>query len=206
MYTKAIIACALPLLGSTLAAPAPQSKAELTPLQDLNNNLAYTVMALRSASPIHFLPMTAHAGGLYLGGQTETYCPDCATSCPPGNQTVFKGSCSLNSQYKKGGQTLWNTDDGVIGYSVSNITPEGAYNCPWYLANSTNSAFAAELNVTPGADGFVACPTNTEGLWQVLRDVGDDLNPPQGHKDECLGFTAVAINYTASEYGAWLYL
>lgn len=51
----------------------------------------FSVMALRSASPIHFLPMTASGGSLWIGGQTRSFCPENVPNCPPGNVTAVVG-------------------------------------------------------------------------------------------------------------------
>lgn len=72
----------LSLLPMAMALPHAPVK------RDVNT---FTVMALRSASPIHFLPMTASGNAFWLGGQTSTYCPDNIPSCPPGNVTAFVG-------------------------------------------------------------------------------------------------------------------
>jgi hypothetical protein len=56
---------------------------------------AFTVMALRSASPIHFQQMQAAGQSFWLGGQPATYCPTFVTDCPPGNQTVIAGGAFL---------------------------------------------------------------------------------------------------------------
>lgn len=50
----------------------------------------FTVMALRSGSPIHFLTMNARDQRFWLGGKTSSYCPTgVVPKCPPGNETVF---------------------------------------------------------------------------------------------------------------------
>lgn len=49
----------------------------------------FSVMAIRSASPIHYMQMNAAGQRFWLGGETASYCPDQVPDCPPGNQTVF---------------------------------------------------------------------------------------------------------------------
>jgi hypothetical protein len=57
-------------------------------------------MAIRSASPIHYLQLNAAGQKFYLGGNTASYCPTQVKNCPPGNQTVFApGGSSLVSDY-----------------------------------------------------------------------------------------------------------
>lgn len=87
---KAFIASlALPLL----AAAAPAVKAP-------EANPPFTVMAIRSASPIHYMQMNAAGQKFWLGGQTSSYCPTMVSDCPPGNQTVFAagGSALVRTQ------------------------------------------------------------------------------------------------------------
>lgn len=78
---KAFLASlALPLLAATAPAPAPSDQA----------NPPFTVMAIRSASPIHYRQMNGAGQRFWLGGSTSSYCPtNVGINCPPGNQTVF---------------------------------------------------------------------------------------------------------------------
>jgi len=209
MQTKKL--AMLLMAGSALAAPTARSDSAVDPALQ---NITYTVMAIRSGSPVQYLPLNAIAGRFYLGGNTTSFCPDsdsCGNTCPPGNVTVFDGSCALDASnpeyYDVSEQTLWTTDNGVIGYDFSQVRPENAYNCPWYLGTSENAVFAATIETTYGADGFLACPTATDGIWQVLRDVTDEseLAPPQGDASKCLSIDLVALEYNATEYGAYVY-
>lgn len=79
-----IASLALPLLAA--AAPAMQTR---------EANPPFSVMAIRSASPIHYSQMNAAGQKFYLGGKTSSYCPDLeGITCPPGNQTVIAGGGS----------------------------------------------------------------------------------------------------------------
>lgn len=70
----------LPLLAAT----APTAK------EEAKTNPPFTVMSLRSGSPIHFLTMTASDEHFWLGGKTASYCPsEESIVCPPGKDTVF---------------------------------------------------------------------------------------------------------------------
>lgn len=206
MYTKTIVST-LALLSSAIAGPIARQTSDVDPALQ---NLKYTIMSLRSASPVHFLTLNAIAGRLYLGGATTSYCPPEPTynsECPPGNLTVFGGSCALSAKSPEypSGQTLWNTDDGTVGYDFSQVRPPNSYNCPWYLGDANGTAFDAYIVATYGADGFLACPTGQDGVWQVMRSVGDALNPPQGDASACLGVDLVALAYNETRWGAWQY-
>lgn len=85
---------------TTLAIPLLAAAA---PITEPAANPAFSVMAIRSASPIHYLQLNAAGQKFYLGGKTASYCPTQVPQCPPGNQTVFApGGSSLvsrNSHY-----------------------------------------------------------------------------------------------------------
>lgn len=74
-----LLTLSLPLLAAALPATPPAS----------NPPPNFSVMAIRSASPIHYLQMNAAGQKFYLGGSTASYCPSQVPHCPPGNQTVF---------------------------------------------------------------------------------------------------------------------
>ncbi|KAJ5670794.1 uncharacterized protein N7477_006157 [Penicillium maclennaniae] len=68
-----IASLALPLLAA--AAPTMQTR---------EANPPFSVMAIRSGSPIHYSQMNAAGQKFYLGGQTSSYCPDLeGLTCPP---------------------------------------------------------------------------------------------------------------------------
>jgi hypothetical protein len=95
-----ITSLALPLLAA--AAPITEPAA----------NPAFSVMAIRSASPIHYLQLNAAGQKFYLGGNTASYCPAQVHQCPPGNQTVFApGGSSLVSHESHNPQNSLPTED-----------------------------------------------------------------------------------------------
>lgn len=62
--------------------------------------LPFGVVAIRSGSPIHFLPVNAAGQRFWLGGQPVSYCPSTVEEvggCPPGDATAF-GLCKMVSQ------------------------------------------------------------------------------------------------------------
>lgn len=92
----AIASLALPLLAAAVPAPhAPVARSDAP---------AFSVMAVRSGSAIHYSQMNAAGGHFYLGGNTSSYCPEqVVSSCPPGNQTVFAagGNALVRKQNEK---------------------------------------------------------------------------------------------------------
>lgn len=60
--------------------------------RDINK---FRVMASRSGSPIHFLPLNAADRSFWLGGKTSSFCPpEVGSSCPKGDVTVLVGDGS----------------------------------------------------------------------------------------------------------------
>lgn len=54
------------------------------------SNGPFGVVAARSASPIHYLPLTARGGHFWLGGHSDTYCPsDVVPNCYQQNDTII---------------------------------------------------------------------------------------------------------------------
>lgn len=81
---------ALPLLGAAAPAPAPSGKPFSA--QTDTTQMPFSVLAARSASPIHYHQMQANSTKFWLSGKTNSSCPDIAAdkgSCPPGDQTYL---------------------------------------------------------------------------------------------------------------------
>jgi hypothetical protein len=61
-----------------------------------DSNGAFGVTAARSGSPIHFLPLTAAGSKFWLGGKSQTYCPDVVPNCAQGtNDTIIYAQNAL---------------------------------------------------------------------------------------------------------------
>lgn len=74
----------------TYTATVTSSAPETTP------TVAYSVIAARSASPIHLQGISAAGFRLWVGGSTAAYCPtSTGDNCPPGNVTAFLGTCAM---------------------------------------------------------------------------------------------------------------
>lgn len=86
--TSALLAGATASL--TAAAPSPRPNANAA-ADDVPAR--FTVMALRSASPIHYMPMQARGREFWLGGDPSTYCPEVVGDACPEEQdfTVIAG-------------------------------------------------------------------------------------------------------------------
>lgn len=61
----------------------------------------FSIIAARSASPIHLQPVEASSQSFWIGKGTSSYCPTVVTpNCPPGTQTALLvsgnvGGCSM---------------------------------------------------------------------------------------------------------------
>ncbi|KAL4907403.1 hypothetical protein BDW74DRAFT_123930 [Aspergillus multicolor] len=200
---KFALASLLPLL----AAAAPTSN---TASSDLPNGAeqpaAFTVMAARSASPIHFLPLTASGQSFYLGGNTTTYCPLPASQCPPGNTTVLAGNGGSLSVVVPGGQQVYVAPSGALKFTQAHsayIPPGSSYGPFEYVPGPEGSVFGHYMYSGWGASGFMACPTQ-DNRWQVFAALGN-ATVPTGNADDCLGFSAIAVPSEATGQ-TWQYI
>lgn len=208
---------ALPLLAA--AAPITEPAA----------NPAFSVMAIRSASSIHYQPLNAAGQKFYLGGKTASYCPAQVSHCPPGNQTVFApGGSSLVSHNSHsspkthilqrttttpannnqdtmvpGGQQVYIDPSGALSFTQAHSAniPQGSSLGPFHYAD--DEPWAHYSFAGWDATGFMACPAG-DNRWQVFAAI-QNATVPHGNVDECLGFSAVALTYTG-DVPAWQYI
>ncbi len=99
--------------------------------------------------------------------------------------------------------------NGRLGFTQahSSIVPVGAALSPFTL--TPGSSFGSFGFSGLGATGFLACPTkNGTAPWQIFANVKGlkDKDVPGGCVKDCLGFDALAPNYTASGPAAWQYV
>ncbi|PYH95493.1 hypothetical protein BO71DRAFT_397949 [Aspergillus ellipticus CBS 707.79] len=163
----------------------------------------FTVMSIRSGSPIQYLPLTASDTYFYLGGTTSSACPsDIAAydACPPGNQTVIGTSNYLDSAYV---QEIYVAPTGALKFVEAHTT---------YIDPGSSTATFCYTPGTPighwtyssgDVEGFMACPTE-EGLYQVFANMAN-ATVPLGDVSDCLGFDAATVAYNSSSVAAWQY-
>jgi hypothetical protein len=152
------------------------------------------VIAARSASPIHLLPLTARNGKFYLGaGAPTSYCPPevPAGSCPSGDNTVFSGGDGLLGLgvVVPGGQQVYVAKNGELSYTVphSAAIPEGAVVDQF----SKTAPGANNLGTLDFETGFVACPVGGDGQgYQVYGQ-----NQGFEASSDCLGFSALTCEF-----------
>ncbi|KAH7081834.1 hypothetical protein BKA63DRAFT_220468 [Paraphoma chrysanthemicola] len=161
----------------------------------------FGVMSARSASPVHLRPLVARGGKFYLGGETASYCPvaQVGSACPPGNTTVLAGGETTLSLgvVVPGGQQVYVAPDGALSYTQAHSA--------YIPTGSVIDGFSREYPAAGQAfgylqfdTGFVACPAEGDGVYQVFGQVDGATFGP-----ECLGFNALAVSVDGP--GAWQY-
>ncbi|KAI9369309.1 hypothetical protein BJX61DRAFT_545698 [Aspergillus egyptiacus] len=184
------------LLLPLLAAAAPTSNPQPA---------AFTVMASRSASPIHFLPMNAAGQSFYLGGEPLTWCPLPSEDCPSSGQTVFAGNGAALSVVVPGGQQIYVSPEGALKFTQAHsayIPPGSSYGPFEYVPGAPGSVFGHYVYSGWGTSGFMACPTEDD-RWQVFAAL-QNATVPSGDVADCLGFSAMAVP-TNQTGAAWQY-
>ncbi|KAF5252671.1 hypothetical protein FANTH_2361 [Fusarium anthophilum] len=189
MQFKTLFAASL--LGLAAAAPAEEcsSSTKTSPPKSGNSPAPKTfgLVALRSASPIHFTHFSASENGFLLGLPADKQNATCSGKSD--GSAVFRlseGELYLYNTGKK--QQRAYTDrsgmgQGVLQYSTVTKTPlpEAFETKGWKIDKSGNLNFA-------DASGFTACPNGPDGSWTVWVATG---NAHPGNTDkECLGFNA----------------
>ncbi|KAE8350532.1 hypothetical protein BDV28DRAFT_36939 [Aspergillus coremiiformis] len=178
----------------SVPAPAPKVR---------NNPNAFTVVASRSASPIHFLSLNAARSHFYLGGKASSYCPENVQrlgACPAGKETALIGDTYL-AVAVPGGQSIYVDPKGALAFTV----PHSSFTPP----DSSTEGFAYKASKNGGLgrwslkQGLMACPTTNATAvpgnprWQVFAAL-KNATVPTGNVQDCLGFSAV----TASRNGS----
>lgn len=192
--------------------PALALAAPIADLEPRRSSGFFSLMSVRSASPIHFATINASGRAFWIGKPTSTYCPsgisglDCSkinnnvTALATGD--VGKASGAGMDTIVPGGQQVYVETNGALGYTQahSGSIPTGAYTTGFVYTPPTNSQqHWGHLSFTGhGANGLIACPTAKAGVYQIFANVSGLKN-----KDKCLGFDAFALPYSGS--AAWQY-
>ncbi|CAK4031718.1 Hypothetical predicted protein [Lecanosticta acicola] len=171
----------------------------------------FTLIAARSASPIHLQAINATGGGLWIGKPQATYCPNATAEgipipCPQSSQTIFTGpdeethGIALDVDVP-GGQMLYiDPTCGAVRYTTahSEEEPAGALTGGWTLDQLASFGELAYVN------GTVFCPEtgsvqdpDLKTAWQMFAAL-DGLN-----FTNCLGADLLTTNATGP--GAWEY-
>ncbi|KAE8151708.1 hypothetical protein BDV25DRAFT_138631 [Aspergillus avenaceus] len=166
---------------------------------------SFSVVAARSASPIHFLTLNAANSHFYLGGKPSSYCPEQVPGCTEATQTVLIGDNALNVAVP-GGQQIYVDPTGALSFT----TPHSGYTPPG--STTTGFKYEAGKNGTLGhwsfGNGFMACPVNSTAPGKPHYQVyaaRNNATVPGGNVKQCLGFDAMAVKGNGT-VGAWEYI
>ncbi|KAI8949212.1 hypothetical protein F4801DRAFT_409140 [Xylaria longipes] len=170
--------------SSTSSTPAGPSSTAIAPGD------AFGIMALRSASPIHFAEVDAALNSIFL------YLPSQNATCDDGTKPTTPDYATFYLS-EDGGLYLYRTSatpqqlfvdrsgmgQGKLGYTT------GAQPGP---RNGERTKFTIDEygDISFNDDGFLACPNSIDGAWSVW--VGTGVSNPGGNED-CLGFVARAV-------------
>ncbi|KAK5257451.1 hypothetical protein LTR16_000616 [Cryomyces antarcticus] len=142
---------------------------------------------------------TIEASGLHfvVGRSAASYCPSPpvpASSCPPGNTTVFLGSQAMDVVVP-GGQQFFVAANGALSFTQahSGAVPAGAsYDVRVYLGGGFFG---------PGGSSWKACPlSGSAGVYQVFAGLSS-----VSFSADCVGFDAVVHDQPKGTVGAWQY-
>jgi len=197
-FTATTLLALVPFLAS--AAPVGTC-----PPDDGGVPTTFTVISVRSGSPIQYLPLNAAGQKFWLGGQPATYCPtQVDPNCPPGNVTAILGGGALDTEVP-GGQQIYVAPTGALSFTQAHSAsiPTGSSIGPFSVTAGTPEARYSTSAF--GATGFMACPDKVPNpsSWQVFAAI-QNATVPTGKVGDCLGFDALATNYTGP-VAAWQY-
>ncbi|KAI1270865.1 hypothetical protein F5Y07DRAFT_384914 [Xylaria sp. FL0933] len=165
--------------------PSPTSTA-------VGPNEPFGLMALRSASPIHFARFGAALSSIFLNLPSQN-----ATCADPAAADYATFTLS-----EDGGLYLFSTSgprqqlfvdrsgmgQGKLGYTT------GDQPGPHY-GERTTFAVDETNHLSFNGAGFIACPNSIDGAWSVWVDSGF---PNPGGNSDCLGLSALAVKITDS--------
>ncbi|KAI1800233.1 cell wall protein PhiA [Daldinia bambusicola] len=174
------LALAIPFfVGASTALPQATPGAQLSP------DATFSLMALRSASDVHFTSFEAAKNSIFL-------------KLPSQNASCDAGPADYATFYlQDGGLYLYAASEtpqqlyvdrsgmgqGKLGYTT------GAQPTP---RNGERTSFTLDENndLTFNGAGFIACPNSIDGAWSVWVSAG--VNQPGGNEG-CLGISVRAV-------------
>ncbi|KAI0424541.1 hypothetical protein F5Y09DRAFT_324088 [Xylaria sp. FL1042] len=156
-------------------------------------NEPFGLMALRSASPIHFAQFSAARSSIFLNLPSQN------TTCDDGTKPTTANSATFTLS-EDGGLYLYSTsapyqqlfvDRSGMGQGVTGYTT-GAQPGP---RNGERTKFSVDESgyLSFNGAGFIACPNSIDGAWSIWVDAG--VSNPGGNSG-CLGLTALAVKIT----------
>ncbi|PIA96179.1 hypothetical protein CB0940_10346 [Cercospora beticola] len=206
MKTTILLSLALAAISHAIALPQ-------FPVSKLPNQF-FSLMALRSATPIHFGGINANRGHLWIGKQPSTYCPGVqGLNCAGVNTTrttfaLSNGVLSLAVQVSEG-QKVYIESCGRVSYTRADDSdvPADAVTSGWSLDRGPNfdilshengTYFCPSTDVDPQAPPVAGQPGRLPGPWEFYVGITKDL--PEGCLYASLVAAGNAVNTTAYEY------
>ncbi|KAL8635238.1 MAG: hypothetical protein Q9228_007251 [Teloschistes exilis] len=198
-----------------------QDKAKAGPLSMIKASGPFTIKAYNSESPIHMMDINVSYNRFWVGNATNSTCPEDRPTNPP--QPCPVGNVTALLTTSTGGAKM---DSGVFGGQAVYIGPRAQlrFNPPAVAIGRDvqRVVFALQPNPIPAppgiaaftfsgvgkASGYLACPVAPKGPWQVFADLGsiEDSWVPSGDVSDCIGFDALATNYTSALPAAYQYI
>ncbi|KAI4121352.1 MAG: hypothetical protein LQ338_006415 [Usnochroma carphineum] len=176
----------------------------------------FTIKAYNSESPIHLMDINASYDKFFVGKATNSSCPPTIPNCPVGNVTALQvtntGEASLDAAVP-GGQAIYIGPQGQLRFNNARVpVPSVASRVVFSLQpNPIPPAPGISAFIFSGvgkASGYLACPVTPQGPWQVFADLASlqDAWVPGGDLSNCIGFDALATNYTSPTAAAYEYV
>ncbi|KAK4498428.1 hypothetical protein PRZ48_011086 [Zasmidium cellare] len=183
--------------------------AALTALASTASASYFSLLAVRSASPIHYGTINANESGIWIGKDAGSYCPPSFAeqniTCPNNGRTVFSGpsvangSLSLGVSVPGGQQVYIDPQYGIVSFTQPHSAnkPEGSVVDGWTFTNGSS------FGTLSWSNGILFCSLSgndsSVGPWQMYAAL------PQLHfGPACLGASLIASSESGP--GAWEYL
>ncbi|KAI0126856.1 hypothetical protein BJ170DRAFT_421335 [Xylariales sp. AK1849] len=194
MYTNALSLLSV-LAGVSMARPAFSGRqTNTTSNSTIPSDAKFGLLALRSASPVHFASFEAALGSVFVNLPAQN------ATCVNGeadSATFFLQDGSLYLYATSPTQQLYADRSGMgqgkFGYTTgTELEPR----------NGERTTFALDENddLTLNGAGFLACPNSIEDSWSIW--VATDVATPGGNEG-CLGISVRAVEL--SEPNSCLY-
>ncbi|KAK6956049.1 hypothetical protein Daesc_001319 [Daldinia eschscholtzii] len=184
------LALAIPFfVGASTALPQATPGAKLAP------DAKFSLMALRSASEVHFAGFDAAKSSLFLNLPNQNASCDAGPAdsatfyLQDGGLYLYAASATPQQLYvDRSGM-----GQGKLGYTTgAQPTPKNAERTSFTLDESNDLTF--------NGAGFIACPNSIDGAWSVWVSAG--IDKPAGNEG-CLGISVRAVE--VSEPNGCLY-
>ncbi|KAI1407892.1 cell wall protein PhiA [Hypoxylon sp. FL1857] len=179
MFFKLFATTASLLLGASTALP------QATPWAPLSPDAKFSLMALRSASEVHFSSVEAAKSSLFLNLPNQNASCDAGPAdyatfyLQDGGLYLYAASATPQQLYvDRSGM-----GQGKLGYTTGAQPPP---------RNGERTSFELDENndlMFNGA-GFLACPDSIDGAWSVWVSAGVDQ---PGGNEGCLGVSVRAV-------------